>query len=633
VIKAELYVRSGRPIVVIEKQGTETNVGAWARLLEAFARGVVSGSSSRADVRADVFMAEIEALREIRTLYSENLELGPMLTAQVRRLAADRRAREASATQEAPADPAPIERELVSAGFLRKLKSFQLQNLATILRLPHSADFSVPGAGKTTVALANFAINRHRGSIQRMLVIGPIAAFEAWKVDSQECLATPPRITVHGGSDTLIPDHTDILLTNYNRVANDYDRVRRFVSDRPTMVILDEAHRIKRGADGVHGRAVLDLAYAAERRDVLTGTPAPQGAYDLVALIRFLYPGQDTQILPASAYSEKDGRDDTVLAETRDAISKYFVRTTKSQMGLPPTTFHVVRRPMGPIQHAIYEALVGRYRGSFALHTSSRRELDRLGRIVMYLLEAATNPMLLTAGSDESDDTEFKHAPLSVRGDEPLMELLKSYHLHETPWKYQAVAKIIDEARSRGEKVLVWSSFVRNLKLLARHLREFNPAMIHGGVPTEESNNSNAVTREAELNRFRRDPACTVLLANPAACGEGISLHHECHHAVYLDRTFNAGQFLQSQDRIHRLGVREDVTTRFTLLQSEGSVDDTVNARLADKVQALARLMNDPGLVLVALPEPDEGSAGPPAFADDMQAILSHIEGLPPYAA
>lgn len=626
-ITAELYVQSGRPIVVVEKGG-DSNPGAWARLLEAFSRGVVAGTPARADVRADVFMAEIEALREIRTLYAEFIELGPTLTAQVRKLAADRRAREASASQEYPADPASIEGELKDAGFIRKLKSFQLQNLATILRLPHGADFSVPGAGKTTVALANFAINRHRGTIQRMLVIGPIAAFEAWKVDSRDCFATPPKITVHGGSDTVIPDSTDILLTNYNRVANDYDRVRNFVSNRPAMVVLDEAHRIKRGADGVHGRAVLDLAYAAHRRDVLTGTPAPQGAYDLIALMRFLYPGQDTQILPASAYKEKDGRDDAVLLETRDAIARYFVRTTKSKLGLPPTTFDVVRQPMGPIQHSIYEALVGRYRGGFALHPSSRRELDRLGRIVMYLLEAATNPMLLTAGSDESDDVEFKHPPLEVRGDEPLMDLLKSYHLHETPWKYQKLAQIIGNARTRGEKVLVWSSFVRNLKALARHLKEFNPAVIHGGVPTEDSSGSSGVTREAELKRFRGEPACSVLLANPAACGEGISLHHECHHAVYLDRTFNAGQFLQSQDRIHRLGLRDDVITRFTLLQSEGSVDDTVNVRLAEKVQALARLMDDPGLVLVSLPEPDEGNAGPPAFADDMQAVLSHIDGF-----
>lgn len=627
-IKAELYVQSGRPIVVIER-GSNCSAGAWARLLEAFNRGVVDGSPTRADVRADVFMAEVHALREIRTLYSERTELGPTLEAQIRKLAADRRAREASAAQPTSADPGRLEDELKAAGVVRQLKTFQLENLATILRLPHGADFSVPGAGKTTVALASYAINRHRGAIQRMLVIGPIAAFEAWKEDSRACLAVPPTITIHGGSDTVIPNNTDILLTNYNRVASDYDRIRDFVAGGRTQVVLDEAHRIKRGADGVHGRAVLDLAYAAQRRDVLTGTPAPQGAYDLVALMRFLYPGQDHQILPQSAYRERDGREEKVLAETREAIARNFVRTTKAKLGLPPTTFNVVREPMGPIQHAIYEALVGRYRGSFALQPGNRRELDRIGRIVMYLLEAATNPMLLTAGSDEADDVEFLHPPLEVRGDEPLMQLLASYNLHETPWKYKRLAQIVSESADRGEKILVWSSFVRNLKALARQLKAYNPAIIHGGVPSENASGSGAVTREAELRRFRMDPDCVLLLANPAACGEGISLHHECHHAVYLDRTFNAGQYLQSQDRIHRLGLADNVITQFTLLQSEGSIDDSVDVRLKNKVQALSRLMDDPGLVQVSLPEADEGHAGPPAFADDMQAVLAHIDGAP----
>ncbi len=626
-IRAELYVRSGRPVVVLQRDACGSR-GAWARVLEALNRGVVDGSSSRVDVRADVFLSEVEVLREIRVLYSERTELGPTLEAQVRKLLSDRRARESGGQRAGPLDRDSLEAELAAAGFIRKLKEFQLENLAAILRLPHGADFSVPGAGKTTVALANFAINRARGLVARLLVIGPIAAFEAWKEDAKACLVVPPKITVHS-INGAIPSNAEILLTNYNRVASDYDRLRDFVAGQPTQVILDEAHRIKRGATGVHGRAVLDLAYAAERRDVLTGTPAPQGAYDLIALVRFLYPGQDQQILPSAAYNEREGRNAIVLAQTHAAIARYFVRTTKTRLRLPPTTFSVLRQPMGPIQRAIYDGLLGRYRGSFALHPESRRELDRLGRIVMYLLEAATNPMLLVAGSDEADDAEFLHPPLDIRGDESLMQLLGNYNLHETPWKYDQIRRIVSDAAARREKVLVWSSFVRNLKTLSRLLQEYQPALIHGGVPTEDGSAPGVVTREAELRRFRGDPSCSVLLANPAACGEGISLHHECHHAVYLDRTFNAGQFLQSQDRIHRLGLANDVITKFTLLESAGSIDESVDARLADKVRALARLMDDPGLVLVALPEVDEGHAGPPTFEDDMGAVLAHIEGQP----
>lgn len=616
---------TNRPTVVIARDSSPGG-GAWAHLQTLLSRGVVGGSKDSIEVRAEVFLAELSGVREVRSFFDEELVIQPRLTTQLQSLAADRRARELAIDQPAPPELAStLAQELRERGFKRELRAFQLDNLASILRLPHGADFSVPGAGKTTVALAGHTLHRARGYVNRLLVIAPIAAFQAWKEDSRDCIEVAPHITVHGGPGSVIPAHTDILLTNYNRVAADYDRIRDFVSNTPTHVILDEAHRIKRGALGVHGRAVLDLAYVAKRRDVLTGTPAPQGAFDLVAPMRFLYPGQDRQILPADAYVEQMGRDADVLEETRAAIAKYFVRTPKSSLGLPNPVFNVVKQPMGRIQSAIYDALVGRYRGTFALAKESRREFDRIGRITMYLLEAAANPALLVAGSDSADEDGFTHPPLPVKGDEALGRLLAEYREFEKPWKYAYVRGTVEKAAAAGEKVLVWTTFVRNIRALARELGDFNPAVVHGGVPTEDGAPPDVVTREAELERFRNDPECSVLLANPAACGEGISLHHWCHHAIYLDRTFNAGHFLQSQDRIHRLGLSKDVETRFTLLLSENTIDEAVDERLRDKVRALSKLMNDPGLVRVALPESDEIHDERPAFEDDLSAVKAHL--------
>lgn len=626
-ISIELYSKD-RPTIILERSD-DAKAGAWARLQEAVARGVISGSANHTVVHADAFFAELHVLRELKSVFAEPLQLGATLRSHLETMAADRKAREAAVIGTGEdMDLEAIEDELLAAGFKRKLKPFQLENLAQILRLPHAADFSVPGAGKTTVALAAFALRRARGQIDRAMVIAPIAAFEAWKDEAVACFEAPLKVVFFSGADTFIPGDTDLLVSNYNRVANDYDEVRRYVSSARTQVILDEAHRVKRGAGGVHGRAVLDLAYAARRRDVLTGTPAPQGAYDLVALMKFLFPGQDRQILPAAAYNERLGRDPDVLADTQAAIARYFVRTPKSALKLPETKFNLVRRPMPPIQAAIYDALVGRYRHSFELGEKSRHAMERLGKIVMYLLEAATNPMLLTSGSDDGDDPGFVHPPLELRGDESVTQLLAQYGSFETPWKYEEVCAIVADAASRGEKVLVWTNFVRNIRMLLKQLAAFNPAAVHGGVPPEATAPPGALTREMEFNRFRYDPECGVLLANPAACGEGVSLHHWCHHAVYLDRSFNAGHFLQSQDRIHRLGLEQDVLTRFTLLVSEGTIDDAVDGRLHDKVRALAKLMDDPGLVQIALPSSDEGEDGAPMFDDDVGAVLSHI-GVP----
>jgi len=627
-IAAELY-RLGRPTVVVER-GDDVNPGAWARLQEALARGIESGSASRTVVKADVFLAELGVLRELRTVFGERIEPGPTLSSHLRSMAADRRSREAVVDAGDPDVQTldALQAELVAAGFKRTLRDFQLKNLHRLVSLPHGADFSVPGAGKTTVSLAGYAILRGRGVVNRLAVIGPIAAFGAWKEDLVACFHIAPRLVIHSGAGTVIPSNTEVLLSNYNRTANDYDTVRAFVSAEHTQVVLDEAHRVKRGGAGVHGRAVLDLAYAAQRRDVLTGTPAPQGAFDLVALVSFLYPGQDRQILPDATYFERLGRDESVLIDTNAAVRRYFVRTAKAELKLPATQFEVVREPMPPIQAAIYDALIGQHRSSFVLPDRGRHEMQRLGRIVMYLLEAATNPMLLTAGSDDGDDPSFVHPPLETSGGEQLSELLSRYNRFEEPWKYQRISAIVADAASRNEKVLVWSSFVRNLKSLNHRLAEYQPAMVHGGVPSDELAPPEIVTREREFERFRHDPACSVLLANPAACGEGVSLHHWCHHAVYLDRTFNAGHFLQSQDRIHRLGLADNILTRFTLLISAGSIDDSVDGRLVEKVRALSRLMDDPGLVQIALPSSDEGVDGTPAFADDYEAVVAHLAAV-----
>ena len=101
--------------------------------------------------------------------------------------------------------------------------------------------------------------------------------------------------------------------------------------------------------------------------------------------MRFLYPGQDRQILPAGAYVERDGREKHVLETTSAAIARYFVRTPKSRLDLPATHSRSFASRCA-VQSAIYAALRGRYRGSFALGTHGRRRFDRLGRIVMYLL-------------------------------------------------------------------------------------------------------------------------------------------------------------------------------------------------------------------------------------------------------
>jgi SNF2 family DNA or RNA helicase len=549
------------------------------------------------------------------------LELdGPLreLVRKVRSMEADLRARLADPTD---LTPGAAQDRLADSRFTRDLRTFQQRDLGRLLALRHGANFSVPGAGKTTVALATYEAERRAGRVVRLLVVAPLSAFDAWVEELQLCFNEAPELVLVGRE--AVGADAEVLVVNYHRLDAEYASLARWVSEEPTMAILDEAHRMKRGWDGQWGTHCLNLAYLAERRDILTGTPAPQGPSDFVALLDYLWPGTALRVLPGDALVASPPPD--AGHRVADAIRPLFARTNKGELRLPQVTHHVIEVPLEPLHAQIYHALRNRYAGQFQVDRRDAAELLAMGRVVMYLLEGATNPKLLTAGSHDGDPDVFRHPPLDPEPGSRLAELIERYNRYETPGKFQQLAQLIELNAAQGRKTLVWSNFVRNLLTLKRMFAAYQPALIHGSVPPFAA--PGQISRETEIRRFRHDENCKILLANPAAMSEGISLHMECHDAIYLERTFNAGQYLQSIDRIHRLGLPDDVTTNITFLVSAGTIDQAVASRVYAKAEMLGAMLDDRDLVSVALPNDED--YGPPLESDqaDLVALFEHLRG------
>ena len=567
------------------------------------------------------FLARRSALGKLAKRTSISVFLDERIRGLVQNANSDQAALHSALDGLQPLAAAELADRLVGGRFTRDLRTFQQRDLARLLALSHGANFSVPGAGKTAVALAVYEANRLAGSLERLLVIGPLSSFPAWTEETTTCFSEPP--IVHRFDVGTIPKDAEVVLVNYHKLASNYETLARWVSRRPTMVILDEAHRMKKGWGGQWGRACLNLAYLARRRDVLTGTPAPQSAKDFIALFDYLWPTHARRLLPGDALVSQPPPD--AGQRVAQAISSLFVRTTKQELALPPVTHNAIVVPLEGLHRDIYLALRDQYAGQFPLGRASRADFLRMGRIVMYLLEAATNPKLLSAGSlDGADPDVFRHPPLPIPDGSRLAELIARYNEYETPAKFRELGRLVKENADLGRKTLVWSNFVRNLRLLERQLGAYHPALIHGGVPPYDPDGG--VSREAEIGRFRADADCMVLLANPAAMGEGISLHHDCHDAIYLDRTFNAGQYLQSIDRIHRLGLPDGVETRISFLLTDETVDLAVDSRVRDKAERLGEMLDDKDLATVALP--DDEDYGPPIDDDmDVEALFRHLRG------
>jgi SNF2 family DNA or RNA helicase len=494
-------------------------------------------------------------------------------------------------------------RELsTSQRWVGELKPFQVRDIETLAGLDNGANFSVPGAGKTRSTLALYEISRLRELVFQLLVVAPLSAHETWRDECRVVFSTVPNIEIADvGSPSLT---TELLLLNYERLPSLQSRLAGWCLRRPTMVVLDEAHRIKRGARGVYGSIVLSLAPRAARRDVLTGTPAPQGVDDLASLMQFLWLGQARNVISRVTSARN-------LAEASRVLKPLYARTTKRELNLPPFRLTVRRVRALELHKQIYEALAGLYVGQLAIGNA---DLQSIGRVLMYLLMAATNPALLRAGTDRHDALDYSVPPIEVPEGVSLSELLSDLPFYEAPAKYAEVASIVEANSARNRKTLVWSTFVRNIESLGPILQRFKPAMIHGGT----------IDREVQLRKFRADPDCWVLVANPATIGEGISLHETCGDAVYLDRDFAAGKFMQSVDRIHRLGLPPNAEVNVTVLVTPGTIDEVVAARLEQKIAYMGALLDDPAINELAAPD-EEQAAVYGLSQQDVASIIAHI--------
>ena len=499
-------------------------------------------------------------------------------------------------------DPSAVTSQL-GPNWTGKLTPFQQRDIAKLLSLRHGANFSVPGAGTTRVGLAVFQALREQQTVKRLLIVGPKSSYESWIGENEECFAQPLRMTVLDGE----PDTTaECIIVNYERLGRSVNELGQWLSDDLSMLLLDEAHRMKRGADGTYGAACIALGPLARRRLILTGTPAPNGARDLENLLGFVWPGYGRRtVIQAVAGGD--------LAHASKALRPLFTRTTKNELRLPPMEPKVRWVHMPPKHQEVYNALIGKFSTEASDYESDFR---RLGRTIVYLLMAATSPALLSVGTTRHEPLEYRVPPIEAPKDSSLFDQMKDLPSSEMSPKYAEALHIVARNAEMGRKTLVWSTFIRSLNTLERMMGRFSPAIVHGG--TED--------REEQIRRFRKDDNCMVLLSNPATLGEGINLHHDCHDAVYIDRDFAAGRFLQSLDRIHRLGLPMETELNVTVLASQGTIDEIVAQRLADKLRFMGGILDDSSLrELGDLSEDDPISGG--FNTEDLQALMGYLRG------
>lgn len=522
----------------------------------------------------------------------------------------------------------------------RVLRPHQEAALAHALAAANTANFSVPGSGKTAVALATAAAHLSAGTIDLVVVVGPLASFAPWEREVALSLgAHLPTKRVRGDAQERrsvysAPGECRLLLVSLGTAAADRVALIELCKTRDVMLIVDESHRIKRFRGGLWAPAIVQIASHARVRMILSGTPMPQSGRDLYSQLKVLWPAGE---LTGSRDAFGARLDADFVGVLRD-VQPFISRTPKEALGLPP--YKVVRHEveMASLQSEIYELIRGGLRQRLAEAETWTDKIEALRRArPLRLLQAAANPDLLN-----SRDGYFRVPPLETPST-TLMDRLAGYGRHEVPAKSEFALSLLEEVAAVGGKAVCWSNFITNLdqfSALVRLRLGIECFQIDGRVPTGDEasddhldarppNPDDVDTRERIIQRFLAEVGPAVLVANPASCSESISLHTSCHNAIYLDRTYDCAQFLQSIDRIHRLGLAEDATVRIHILMATNgggpTIDHLVDASLLGKESAMRQLLEGAALRPIAQSEDPADDAN--GDSGDLDALLRYLLG------
>jgi len=368
--------------------------------------------------------------------------------------------------------------------FVRRLKPYQIPAVLHMLRIPHAANFSVPGSGKTSIVLATYAVLRTRGEIDKMVVVGPRASFMPWEEEFFACFGRKPKALRIVGPKARRKklyrdgDAEELVLLTYQMASQDGDLLRSFLSRNKAVLILDESHNIKRLEGGKWSNEILALSTSAKKRVILTGTPVPNALQDIWSQMTFLWPnppllGDGDQFRDRVANPT-----DITVNELRKEIYPFYWRIRKKDLGLRRPQYHRLDVKMKPHQQAIYSALAVKILSDLVKAPDERTKLRiwRKARMVR-LLQSASNPSLLKHYS-----TEFKIPPLDATG-LSIDQLIEKYWELEVPTKIDALSKLTRQLIKRKQKVIIWTAFVHNIKTLHSLFSDLNPRIVFGEIP------------------------------------------------------------------------------------------------------------------------------------------------------
>jgi SNF2 family DNA or RNA helicase len=435
---------------------------------------------------------------------------------------------------------------------------YQIEALHAIEGLEYAAVFHEPGLGKTKIAIDLLLSWFKAGVVDSVVVVTKRSLIANWRAELQNHSHHFPLVLSQDrrANYAALNSPGRVYLTHYEVFKTDLNRLRLFLKTRRVAVILDEAQKIKNPSSALF-RTFAQLREEFVRRVILTGTPIANRPYDIWALIYFLDGGralgrdfkpfrEQFDISASMAHDRAARRQfELNLEQLFERIQSFSVRETKksARIILPDKVVENVLVEPEELQEELYRQFRDETRAAVEKQgVMSFDDIDEVVKRLLRLVQVASNPRLVTEAYNRE------------------------------PGKLPALKNLLYDARAKGSKAIVWTSFVENAVWLTRQLRDLGSCVVHGKMSIDD--------RNAALERFKKDPSVMVLVATPGSAKEGLTLT-VANVAVFFDRSFSLDDYLQAQDRIHRIS-QEKTCYVYNLLLKD-SVDIWVDELLIAK--------------------------------------------------
>ena len=387
------------------------------------------------------------------------------------------------------------------------------------------------GLGKTLQSLC--MIKSETGDMPS-IVVCPKTLVWSWDREIDKFFPGMKRIVI----DSLKPEERvakwkgagkELIITSYSVVINDFP----FVKDKYfETIIIDEAQQIKN--NNTKRFRVLN-SLKSKHRFALTGTPLENHIGDLWSIFQFIMPyylGNKRDV----DKMEKAGNNDE-LDLLRKKTAPFILRRLKSEIldELPELIIKEYPVEMTPKQKDVYLSTMLRGKAEFIDRRDSINKIEILAMLSKLRL-AADHPSL---ASDGELDPELSG-------------------------KIAAVRELCDEIFSGGGRVLIFSQYVKMLKIIETAFRTDGIEYFYMDGDTKD--------RMELVEKFNGGEKKAFLLSLKVG-GVGLNLTG-ADHVIIIDPWWNPAVEEQAWSRAHRIGQTKKVVV--TKLYSKGTIEEKI---------------------------------------------------------